>query len=91
MKTYIMRINFFWDECDGGDDTQVFIMTVPDNETVEEIEKELENSHDNLCFEDEDEWYDKCGRVPDTLVEYICEKHGWKYKELEFDIDIGFQ
>lgn len=33
--------------------------------------------------------YGKCGRIPLTLINYVCEKNGWKYYNLEYDIDLN--
>ena len=89
MKKYKVRINFVWDY-EYQNDTGEFIIVVPNDVTVEEIEKILSDSHNYLCDEDEDGWYDEAGREPETLLNYVCEKYGWKCEELEFDIDMEF-
>ena len=34
--------------------------------------------------------YETVGRTPVTLLDYMCEKYGWKWEDFEFDIDLNF-
>lgn len=34
--------------------------------------------------------YGTVGRTPVTLLDYTCEKYGWKWEDFEFDIDLNF-
>ena len=94
MKKYNMRINFIRDLCDGENDVWDCIIIVPDDVTIEKIKEELVKAHQYLDNEEanneDDEWYSQDGRVPETLVQYVCEKHNWAYEEIKYDIDVEF-
>lgn len=87
MKKFNLRINFFWDD---GDDMKEFVLTVPDNVNIEEIEGVLFKTHNYLCMEDETDIYGTMGRSPETLLEYMCQNQGWSWEEFGFDIDLNF-
>ena len=36
----------------------------------------------------EDDVYGTAGRTPETLLEYVCEKMGWRWQKLEYDIEL---
>ena len=88
MRKLLTRLNFFWDDCD---DIKQCIVIVPDNVTDDEVAKALLDGHEFLCHEDEEDIYGTSGRTPGTLLDYVCEKHGWSWDELEFDIDFNFE
>lgn len=87
MKKYNLRIYFFWDDCD---DVYEFSIDVPQNVTVSEIEEALIESHVYLDTEDETDLYGTTGRNPVTLLDYVCNKHGWHWEDFSFDIDLNF-
>lgn len=92
MMTLNLRINFFYDD---GDDMKSFKLTVPDNVSSIEITDILRKEHEYLCEiedeEDEEDIYGTMGRNPETLLDYVCEKYGWSWREFEFDIDVNFE
>lgn len=87
MKKYNLRMNFFWDD---EDDLKEFTIIVPNKTTIEEISKALIDIHRYLDEEDKTETYGRNGRNPETLITYVCEEYGWRWGELEFDIDMNF-
>ena len=45
-----------------------------------------EGSEYKHCDEDV---YGKCEREPETLVSYVCNKHGWKYEKVCYDVELS--
>ena len=45
-----------------------------------------EGSEYKHCDED---IYGKCERTPETLISYVCNKHGWKYESVNYDIELS--
>lgn len=87
MKKLNLRINFFWDD---GDDMWEFILKVPNNVTVDEVKENLTKTHEYLDMGDDTDLYGTSGRNPVTLLDYMCEKHGWSWEDFSFDIDMNF-
>lgn len=87
MKILNVRLNFFWD---NEDDMQEFQLSVPDKVTIDNVEKVLLKEHNYLDTEDTSNTYGANGRNPETLINFICQKYGWAYKEMEYDIDLNF-
>lgn len=85
MRTLNLKMNFIWDE---EDDTKEFRLTVPDNVSDNEIAETLKKEHEYLCGEDDEDIYGSVGRAPETLLDYVCDKYGWSWCELEFNVDI---
>ena len=86
MRTLNVRVNFFWDD---GDDMEAFMLIVPDNIDDNDVFNILQKEHKYLSEEDEDDLYGIRGRNPHTLIEYICQKYGWKSNDFSFDIDVN--
>lgn len=87
MKKYNIRLNFFWDD---GDDMKEFVLIVPIDVMLSEVNQAIVDAHHFLCFEDEEDLYGSLGRTPETLIEFVCQKHrGWFWKEMEFEIDLN--
>lgn len=86
MKTLTIRINFTWDD---EDDLWQFKLIVPNNVTTECVEEILIKEHNYLCDEDDTDLYGNVGRCSVTLLDYICEKYGWKLVDNDFDIDLN--
>jgi hypothetical protein len=87
MKTYTIRLNFFWDD---GNDMREFKITVPGNITEGKITEILLKEHKYLSVDDKEDFYGIQGRDPETLVDYVCEKYNWQWQEFEYDIDLNF-
>lgn len=87
MKKLNLRIDFFWDD---GDDMWEFILKVPSNVTVNEVNDTLTKAHHYLDMEDDTDFYGTSGRNPVTLLDYICNKYGWCWEDFSFDIDLNF-
>ena len=83
MIKILVRLDFFYD---GEDTIDQFILMVT---SFDDVEEELLKAHKYLCEEDETDLYGKHGRIPLTLINYVCEKNGWKYYDLEYDIDLN--
>ena len=86
MIKILVRLDFFYDDEDAIDQ---FILMVKSGTSFDDVEDELLKAHKFLCKEDETDLYGKCGRIPLTLINYVCEKNGWKYYDLEYDIDLN--
>ncbi len=41
-------------------------------------------------MEDSEDLYGTMGRTPTTLLNYLCNRNGWRWQELPFDIDMNF-
>lgn len=88
MKDVNIKLNFMWDDCVDSD---TFTVTVPENVDKNDIMQAMEKEHEYLCRdEDGNDTYGTCGRTPGTLLNYVCEKNGWQWKNFEFDIDVYF-
>lgn len=75
-KKVFVQVSMMWDE---GPDTVIMIFTVPEPVTEDMITEELENMHNALCEdEDEEDVYGSAGRTPDVLAGEVCAKNGWK-------------
>lgn len=73
MKKYNVRINK-WDVC----------IVVPDNVGIEEVKEVLIKTHT-----EDDFIYNKDGKSPCVLLDYINEKYGWGWEVFSFDIDLN--
>lgn len=83
MKSLNIRINSTWDD---EEDLWECKLTVPENVTTD-IEETIIKEHNFLC--DEENIYGNNGRNPVTLMDYICNKYGWDWNYLEYDIDLN--
>lgn len=72
-------------------DSKEFIITVPVNVSIADIETAMKKAHRFLTSEDEEDSYGVYGRTPEFLVEYVCEKNGWLFKKLEFNSIMDFE
>lgn len=88
MKKYTIRLLFCWDD---ENEIQSYTITVPKETSLNDIENKLCENHKFLCKEDEKDIYGTEGRNPSTLLEYTCEKEGWVYEELFYDLDLNFE
>lgn len=86
MERYNIRINMLFDD---EDEIGEFTLYTPKNITVDQVYDSIIETHDYLCFDDEEELYGYQGRNPATLIDYVCEKNGWEYDTMHFDIDIN--
>lgn len=86
MNKYKVRLNFFWDD---GDDMNSFVIVVPKDITIQHVRTVLLNAHSFLDNEDASDYYGVNGRNPESLINYVCDKYGWKSEDLEFDIDLN--
>lgn len=82
MKEYNLRINFWHKE----DEMYEVKFEVPDSVMLGEIEDEVISSYKNL---DKKVTGDLREAMPVLLLDYICNKNGWKWKDFEYDIDIN--
>lgn len=71
MIKILVRLDFFYDDEDAIDQ---FILMVKSGTSFDDVEDELLKAHKFLCKEDETDLYGKCGRIPLTLINYVCEK-----------------
>lgn len=86
MIKVLVRLDFSYDDEDAIDH---FILMVKSGTSFDDVEEELLKAHKYLCEEDETDLYGRHGRIPLTLINYVCEKNGWKYYDLEYDIDLN--
>jgi hypothetical protein len=87
MNTYITRLNFFWDDDDDIKEVKIY---VPENISDLEVAEILLKEHKFLCKDDDEDFYGTQGKNPETLLDYVCEKYDWRWKEVSFDIDLNF-
>lgn len=89
MNEHLLKLTFLWDE---GPDEKLVIISTPKGicVTKHDIQRALEEGHEYLCHEDEEDRYGINGCNPETLVEYVCKQHGWKWHELEFESELKF-
>lgn len=88
MSTYIMKLTYLWDGCNDICEIKI---TVPSNITPLMISEKLQQAHDFLDQEDEEDIYGTQGRCPETLLDYICERNeGWNWSHLQYDGDLIF-
>lgn len=78
------------DACDDVDEMESYTIIVPDQVTLSDVEDKLYENHKFLCENDEEDRYGIEGRNPNTLLRYTCEKEGWTYNELSYDLDLNF-
>jgi hypothetical protein len=71
MIKILVRLDFFYDDEDAIDQ---FILMVKSGTSFDDVEDELLKAHKFLCKEDETDLYGKYGRIPLTLINYVCEK-----------------
>lgn len=83
MNKYNLRLDFLWDD---EIDSKYFTVYTPDNVGEIELSEIIKREHHFLDFEDKEEIYGFQGRSPETLMDYICEKYDWKWKDFEFDM-----
>lgn len=65
MKKYFFKINFLWDT---EIDSKEFIITVPVNVSIADIETAMKKAHRFLTSEDEEDSYGVYGRTPEFLL-----------------------
>ena len=86
---YAVRMNFL---CDDGSDYYrgEYAITVSGDVTAEQVQKILKETHSRLVMGDEDcaDVYNMGGCNPEALIDYVCQKNGWRYEKIEYDIDI---
>lgn len=87
MKDYIVRFNFLFDD---SCDTTGYIVYLPSNLSLEDFRTILKNIHNYLCCDDEEDIYGINGRTAETLLAYVSEKYGIKYKQLAYDLEMDF-
>lgn len=87
-KTINARLNFEWDD---EDDLFEFKLIVPKSTTIETINEVIIKAHNFLCSEeDTEERYEKEGRIPATLLNYICEKNNdWEWEDFFYEVDLN--
>lgn len=86
-KKHECSITFNWDE---GPETSLIDMFTPKNVATEQVQKELEEGHDFLCFRNKTDIYGTLGRTPETLAMYVSEKNGWSWKPHKQEILLEF-
>lgn len=87
--TLNIKLNFLWD--DGVPEVGQCLLNIPESISALEVAETLQKEHKFLCEEDDEDRYGFCGRTPDTLLDYVCEKNNWDYSRFSFDIDLDFQ
>lgn len=85
-RKVVFELNFQWDD---GPESRTIVLTVPKDVTDENIIAVIKDCHRVLC-EDEDDMdiYGTEGRSPETLINYVCEVHGWSWKDINFALDL---
>lgn len=86
MKNLNIKIDFEYE--DGSETTGEFVLTVPYDATELDVVDILEHEHKYLSKEDEEDFYALHGKVPETLLDYVCEKYGWYWRRFGFDIEM---
>lgn len=86
-KCILLRLSFVWDD---GIDKKEYRLYVPKSTDIDELKDQLNKEHHFLCREDDCDIYGVQGRNPDTLMLHICDKHGWVFESLEYDIELCF-
>lgn len=76
-------------ENEAEPDVWHFILTVPKEVDECAVSEILKKEHDFLVNEDTEEIYEINGRSPVTLLDYVCDKYNWSWRDLEFDIEIN--
>lgn len=85
MRTISMRIEFDSLVEDGSyDAVETCILTIPDDVSEIEVAEIFKKAH-------EDRSVYKDGYCPYTLINYVCEKHEWKFSEFPFDVELDFK
>ncbi|HAU84615.1 MAG TPA: hypothetical protein DCW90_03630 [Lachnospiraceae bacterium] len=87
MIKVLIRLNFFYE---NEDEIDHFVLMVKNGTSFDDVEDELLKAHKYLCEDNDTDLYRRFGRTPLTLIEYVCKKNGWKYYDLEYDIDLNF-
>ena len=87
MKDLIVKIQFEYS--DGSCNTYDVKLTVPSSMDVFEVMDIIEKEHKYLKEEDEEATYCYQGRVPGTLIDYVCEKYGWTWGFFHYDIELN--
>ena len=83
-----VRLNFFWDD---GDDMDMFTVTFHEDKTEEDVKEAILEAHDYLDNNDSTDYYGINGRNPASLLSYVCQKHGWRYSQLQFGVDLNIE
>ena len=86
MKSLSVRLDFMWDD---GDDVKEYVIHVPDKVSASDVNKALMQGHKYLCKEDEEDIYGTNGRNPETLMDFVCSKYLWRYREKTTNYDIN--
>lgn len=69
-------------------ETVSFTVMVPDSVSRGEIYTELNRCHEELCSESASDECRVIGMNPRAMMNYVCEKNGWKCRYFNFDIDL---
>lgn len=70
--------------------TERFVVTVPEDVDRLDIAMALEDGHTYLLDKNNENSYEKLGKTPQTLLNYVCENKKWKWELLMCDIEINF-
>lgn len=84
MKNLNIKIDFGYE--DGSETTGEFTLIVPYYSPALDVVDILKKEHEYLSKKDEEDIYALQGKVPETLLDYVCEKYGWHWKKFGFDI-----
>lgn len=86
MKNLNIKIDFGYE--DGSETTGEFVLTVPYFSPALDVVDILKKEHEYLSKEDQENIYALYGKVPETLLDYVCEKYGWHWRNFGFDIEM---
>lgn len=70
--------------------TERFVVTVLEGVDGIDIATALEDGHIYLLDKNNENSYEKLGKTPQTLLNYVCENKKWKWELLMCDIEINF-
>ena len=86
MKNLNIKIDFVYE--DDSETTGEFVLIVPHRATELYVVDILEKEHEYLSKEDQEDNYGFQGKVPETLLDYVCEKYGWHWRKFGFEIEM---
>lgn len=88
-KTYTVNTTFLYDD---KNDVMLISVFVPQKCGKEEVRTALLEAHEHLeALEDDEGLYENNGRNIESLMSYVCRKHGWDWDSFDPDLEIVFE
>lgn len=89
-KNFIIQVTVDNSGCDFDDDIDLVCLTVEDDVTKSDVKRKIESVNKKLHKKNQDGdcLYSDFGWNKATLMDEVCEKYGWSWEDVSYDIDV---